>query len=113
MKKYLLLFAVGLLLSGCAVTSNIQQYRFANDAELHTFNVVQNPLSTSWTLYIDGKEILSGGFPMFNYETSIPGQWNGKNVVMELYYNPGFLGFGRYVKSMVTVNGEKVAEFKF
>jgi len=111
MKKY---FAVlVLLLFGCAVSSNVQQYRFANDPAVHNFQVIQNGAGNNWTLEIDGAAVLSGGFGLLSYENTIVGNWTGKKVSMELKYYPGVVGIGKKTTAAVFVEGEKITEFIF
>lgn len=111
MKTLLLLFAF--IFAACAVSSSVQHYRFAGDNELHSFNVIQNPLGTKWTLYIDGKEIVTGSFGLLSYEDTKMATWNNKKVVLELRYSPGFLGLGSKTIATVFVENEKVAQFEF
>jgi hypothetical protein len=112
MKKILfVLFAV--VLFGCSGASSVQNFRFAGETESHQFNLVQNSTATTWTLFIDGKEILHTNDAIFRFEATETGDWNGKKIVLERVYNMGFLGIGKSNKFKVIVNGEIAAQFQF
>lgn len=110
MKKYLLLFAVGLLLSGCASTSPAVNYRFSGDTDLNTFQIrTESGFGVTKILFINGAAVdtISGISGFKPSDTRIL-KWNGKTVEFSAAFH--YYVLWSSVSCRVKVNNELVLE---
>lgn len=98
-----------LIVSGCASTSNGINYRFADSADLNTFQIRTELMGSMKILLINGapQDTISG-LSAFKTEENRLTKWNGKNV--EFYGKFMYYVFSGEIKCRVKINNELIID---
>lgn len=100
MKKFLFVAVAIVLLSGCSKISPVQNYRFADDKNLHSVQVYFDWWATRYDLIIDDAVVIK------DITENKSGTWNSKKISVESFYSGGLFGTNSF---LIYADNEKIA----